>query len=118
MNHRGGGICGLYVVVKNLKRLYEYCKRRYFRAVKFSHTYPSEAYSRNQKFAQLIYNSLCYYMILIFAHTIFSRIYQSTALREMCENMYCAKISTFTLIFLFYHGFLCFINSYNTALRY
>ena len=73
-----------------------YCKRGYFRAVKFLRTYPTKAYSRNQKFVQIINNSLCSYMISIFTHTIFSRIHGTP--QNMRKNMYCAKMSTFTVL--------------------
>ena len=54
--------------------------RRHIRAAKFSRIY------------QLILFVII--MIIVFTHIKFS---QSKALREMHENMYCAKISTFTV---------------------
>ena len=72
-----------------------YCKRIYFRAAKFSRIKPKDAFSRNQIFAQKAVSSLCAILIYFFSLTSYFRAYKT--MREMRENMYCAKISTFTV---------------------
>ena len=57
-----------------------YCKHRYFRAVKFSHPYPSE------EFTKIINNTLSFYIILIFMHTYF---FAFKALRKICTTQKC-----------------------------
>ena len=52
-----------------------YCKRRYFRAAKFSRIKPYGVYSRVLIFAHMPVNSICSIMIIIFTHIKFSCIY-------------------------------------------
>ena len=63
-----------------------YCKRRYFRAAKFSRVKPSEAFSRYQIFTQKAVGSLCAILIYFFTHIVFF-----THLRPGAK---CAKICT------------------------
>ena len=69
-----------------------YCERRYFRAHKFSHIseFREDLFSR----CFLILLPLCSNIKVIFTMYIFARIFAK------CENMYSAKISTFTVYLL------------------
>ena len=95
-----------------------YCKRRYFRAAKFSRIKPEEAYLRGLIFAHIPFNSTCSIMIIIFIHIKFSRIYSPArnARKYVLYLQYSFLFSIhfylfiFCLSYFFFFSILCTVN--------